>query len=82
MPVCVAWMVQVPEAIKVAAVPLTVQMLVVVEANQTAKPELAVAESVSGVPTVCVPGLAKVMLCDFETDALTAKLCETGVAAT
>ena len=47
----------------VAVVPETVQMLVVVEVKVTARPELAVAESVSGVPTVCVPGLAKVMVC-------------------
>jgi hypothetical protein len=48
---------------KVAVVPLTVQTLVVVDAKLTVKPELAVATSVSGVPTVCGPGLAKVIVC-------------------
>jgi hypothetical protein len=47
--------VQVPAATKIAAVGEvveTVQTLWVVEAKLTARPELAVAESVSGVPTV------------------------------
>ena len=55
LPVCVAWIVQVPAATKIAAVGEvveTVQTLWVVEAKLTARPELAVAESVSGVPTV------------------------------
>ena len=56
-------MVQVPEAMNVAVVPETVQMLVVVDAKPTARPELAVAESVSGVPTVCVGIAGKVMVC-------------------
>src|SRR5271157_1206333 len=80
LPACVAWIVQAPAAMNVAVVPLTVQMLVVVEAKATVGPELAVAESVSGFPTVCVPGLAKVMVCAIGA-ALTVKLCETGVAA-
>ena len=63
MPACVAWMVQVPAATNVAVAPPTVQTLAVVEAKLTARPELAVALSASGVPTVCAPGLAKVMLC-------------------
>ncbi len=62
LPAWFASMVQVPEAMKLATVPETVQMLCVVEVKVTAKPELAVATSVSGVPTVCVPGLAKLML--------------------
>lgn len=56
----------VPEAIKVAVVPFvpeTVQTLVVAEVNVTARPELAVPTKVSGVATVWVPGLAKVMVC-------------------
>lgn len=56
-------MVQVPAAINVAVVPETVQMLVVVDVKVTAKPELAVAESDSGTPTVWVPGFVKVMAC-------------------
>ena len=71
---------QVPAATKVAVVPLTVQMLVVCEAKDTTKPELAVADSVSGVPTVCAAGVEKEMvwLCRA---ALTVKLCGTAVAA-
>jgi len=56
-------MVQVPAVRKVAVVPLTVQAPVVCEANETGKPELAVATSVSGVPTVCVPTAAKLIVC-------------------
>ena len=56
---------QVPVATKEAVVPLTVQTLVVCEANVTFKPELAVADSVSGVPTVCVPGALNVIVCGF-----------------
>jgi len=44
--------VQVPAVTKVTVVPLTAQTLVVCEVNVTVKPELAVADSVSGVPTV------------------------------
>jgi hypothetical protein len=55
--------VQVPEAINVAAVPETVQMLVVVEVKVTAKPELAVAESVNGLPTVWAEIAGKVIVC-------------------
>ena len=63
LPAWLASMVQVPAATNVAVVPETVQTLVVADVKATARPELAVAESVSGVPTVCVPGLAKVMVC-------------------
>jgi hypothetical protein len=63
LPACVACMVQVPEVIKVAVVLETVQTLEVVEAKLTARPELAEAESVSGVPTVCAAGAVKVMVC-------------------
>jgi len=63
LPACDAVMEQVPAVRKVAVVPLTVQTLVVVEAKLTVRPELAVAESVNGVPTVCAPGLAKVIVC-------------------
>ena len=45
-------MVQVPEAMKLAVVPETVQTEGVVEAKLTVRPEVADAESVSGVPTV------------------------------
>lgn len=65
-------------ATKVAVTPLTVHMLVVVEANDTGSPEVADADNVSGVPTVCAPGLLKVIVCDFP---FTVKLRDTGVAA-
>ena len=56
-------MVQVPVVTMVAVVPLTVQTLAVCELNDTVKPEVEVATSVSGVFTVCVPGLLKVIVC-------------------
>ena len=74
LPACVAWIVHVPEAMNVAVVPLTVHTLVVCEAKLTARPELAVAESVSGVPTVCVPGLLKVIVCGVKLAAFTVKM--------
>jgi hypothetical protein len=52
---------------KLAVVPLIVQTLAVVEAKETGRPEVAVADSVSGVPTVCGPGLAKVIVCAART---------------
>jgi hypothetical protein len=71
-------MVQVPEVSMVAVVPETEQLTGVVDAKLTAKPELAEAESVSGVPTVWVAIVPKVMVCEV---AFTVKLRETGVAA-
>jgi hypothetical protein len=65
-------------ATNVDIAPLTVQMLLVFEAKLTAKLEVAVADSVSGVPTVCVPGALNVIVCG---SAFTVKLRETGVAA-
>ena len=61
-----------------AVVPETVQTLAVVELKLTGKLELAVAESVSGVPTVWVAIAPKVMVC---ASPFTVKICETGVAA-
>jgi hypothetical protein len=68
----------VPGVRNVAVVPLTVQTLVVCERKLTVNPEVAVAESVSGVPTVCVAGALNVIVCG---SGFTVKLCETGVAA-
>jgi hypothetical protein len=56
-------MVQVPLATNVAVVPVTVQMVLVTEVKVTGKLEVAVAESVSGVPTVCADIGLKVMVC-------------------
>jgi len=53
---------QLPAARNVAVVPDTVQMVGVVDAKLTARPELAVAESVRGVPTVCAGIVGKVMV--------------------
>jgi hypothetical protein len=78
LPACEAWMVHVPAVTNVAVVPLTAQTLVVCEAKLTAKPEVAVADSASGVPTVWVTGVLKVIVC---ASAVTVKVCETGVAA-
>ena len=71
-------MVQVPATRNVAVVPETVQTLAVDEAKLTANPELAVAESVKGVPTVCAAIALNVIVCDF---GLTLKFCVTGAAA-
>jgi hypothetical protein len=68
LPDWLAWIVQVPEAINVAVVPERVQTLVVVEVKVTAKPELAVAVSVSGYPTVCVVGALKLIVCDVSAN--------------
>jgi len=66
---------------KVAVVPETVQTLVVVDAKLTARPEEAVAERASGVPTVCVAGAAKVMVCAVFATTFTVKLSMIGAAA-
>ncbi len=68
----------VPAVTKVAFMPLIVQMPLVSEKKLTAKSELAVADRISGVATVCVPGALNVMVCG---SAFTVKLRETGVAA-
>lgn len=61
-PGCVAVMVHRPEVTNVVVVPETVHTDEVDEVNITAKPEVAVAESVRGVPRTWVPGLLKVMV--------------------
>src|SRR5579862_3963446 len=59
LPPWLASMVQVPATRRVAVVPETVHTLVVVELKETASPLVAEADSVTGVPTVCAPGLPK-----------------------
>jgi hypothetical protein len=56
-------MLQVPLESRVAVVPETVQAVGVIEANVTANPELAVADSVTGVPYVCVGIAGNVIVC-------------------
>jgi hypothetical protein len=70
LPAWFALIVQVPAIRNVAVVFETVQTLVVADVNATAKPEVAVAVSVSGVPTICVPGLLKLMVCPFKAAAV------------
>ena len=72
LPAWFASMVQVPEAMNVAVVPETVQTEVVVDVKLTVRPELAVAESASGVPTVCAGIVGKVTVC---ASPFTVKLC-------
>jgi hypothetical protein len=81
LPACEAVIEQVPAAINVAVVPLTVQTVCVVDAKLTVSPELAVAANVRGVPTVCVAGVAKVIVCAAGVAASTVKLLVTGAAA-
>jgi len=54
--------VQVPPAISVAWFPDTVQMLGVDDANDTGKPELAVAVRAKGIPAVCAAIAPKVIV--------------------
>jgi hypothetical protein len=75
-----ASMMQAPAATNVAVVLETVQMLVVVEVKVTARPELADALSVSGIPTVWAAMAPKVMVCALGA-WFTVKLCGTMVAA-
>ena len=73
---------QVPTATSVSVVPLTVQVLGVVDAKLTAKPELAVAASAGGaVPSVWLPGDVKVMVCAINGAAAIVKTRDTVAAA-
>ena len=69
LPACDAVIEHGPAAMNVAVVPLTVHVVCVVDAKLTVSPELAVATSVNGFPTVCAPGLAKVIVCDCSATA-------------
>ena len=53
---------QTPEAMNVAVVPETVQVVGEADVKVTAKPEVAEADSVNGVPTVCAAIAPKVMV--------------------
>ena len=82
LPGWLASMVQLPTATSVSVVPLTVQMLVVVYAKLTARPELAVAASAGGaVPSVWLPGEVKVMVCAINGAAAIVKTRDTVAAA-
>ena len=63
LPVCEAWMVQVPALSSVTVDPLTVHTDVVSEAKLTDRPEDAVALTLNGaVPSALLPSAAKVMI--------------------
>ena len=63
MPPCDAVIEHLPAAINVAVVPETVQIELLFDANETAKPELAVALKFNGVPTVCAAMAPKLIVC-------------------
>ena len=68
-------MTQVPAATKASVLPLTVQVLGVVEAKLTGRPELALATKGGGaVPRVWLPGELKVMVWAVGVGAATVKL--------
>jgi hypothetical protein len=71
-------MVQLPVEPRLAVSPETPQTAGVIEAKLTVRPELADADSVSGVPTAWAAIAPKVIVC---ARPFTVKLCETGVAA-
>ena len=84
MPAWLASTLQAPAATKVSVVPLTVQMGVVVEVNDTARPDVAVADSAGvATPTVGVAGAVKVMVivCASKGAAPTVTVLDTTVAA-
>lgn len=79
LPPWLAVTLQLPAATKVSVVPLTVHTPGVLEASSTGRPELALAAKAAGVlPSVWLPGEAKVMVCD---DAPTVKDRDTTAAA-
>ncbi len=65
MPACDAVMEHDPEPLNDAVLPVSEQAPTAVKL--TGKLELAVAPRTSGVPTVCVPGLTKVIVCVCKT---------------
>ena len=71
LPACEALTLQVPADTRVSELPLTVHTNGVVEANCTARPEVALAESAGGVtPRVWVEGAVKLMVCGPTTKML------------
>ena len=76
LPAWLAVMEHWPAASSVTVEPLTVQIAPVVEAYVTARPEVAVADRITGVPSTRAPGLAKEIVWAGVGD-VTAKLCTT-----
>lgn len=78
MPAWLALIVHVPAVSSVKVEPLAVQTAVVVDSNDTGKPEEALATIATGaVPSVWLPGEMKVMLCAISGAAATLKVCIT-----
>ncbi len=68
-----------PAASRVSVVPLAAQTLGVVDANDTGKPDVAVATKAAGVvPSAWLPGEMKLMVC---APIATETVFETGAAA-
>ena len=81
MPAWLAATLQLPTAINVRVVPLTVQTLDVVDANATARPDVDVAASGAGTtPKVWLPSEVKLMVCAVSGAADTVKLFDTAGA--
>ena len=82
MPAWLAVTVHVPTATSTSVLPLTVQTPGVAEANDTARPDVALATSAAGaVPRVWLPGEAKLIVCAVSGAAATVKLLDTAAAA-
>ena len=87
MPLWFAAMLQEPTATSVSVLPLTVQMLGVVEVKLTARPEEALAANAAGAISggvalmAWVPGDVKLMVCAVNGAGATAKEFETCGAA-
>ena len=81
LPAWLAATVQVPKVTRLKVLPLTVQTAGVVEANDTTRPEDAVATRAAGAtPIIWLPGAVKLMVCAANCTA-TEKVWTTGVAA-
>ena len=81
LPAWLATIVQLPGETSVSVLPTTVHTGVVVDANDTVRPEVAVATSEGGaVPIVWLPGDANVMVCAVSGAAATLKVFDTGAA--
>ena len=78
LPTWLAAMEHEPVMSKVTDVPATVQTPIVLEANATAKPDVAVAVSVTAEPREARPGFANVIVC---AAGFTVKICVIGAAA-
>ena len=82
LPAWLAVTLQVPAETSVSVLPLTVQTGAVVDANDTDRPELALADRVNvGVVSTWLPGVLKLMVCATGAGAATVKLRVNAAAA-